>query len=131
MKRSKYNANKTVVDGIKFDSRSEANYYMYLKLNDREHVRQPKYLLQEWFIANDGSKIQPIYYIADFAYDNIVVDIKWLPTSDAKLKRKMFMYKYPNLKLKWLVQFQWHRVDYFENEKRKKENKKAKKLLSK
>ena len=127
-KRSKYNANKTVVDGIKFDSRSEADYYMYLKLNDKEHVRQPKYVLQEWFIANDGTKIQPINYIGDFAYDNVVVDVKGLPTEWAKLKRKLFLYKYPELKLKWLVKFKWEWVDYFENEKRKKENKKAKSL---
>lgn len=130
MKRnSKYNAKKTEIDGIKFDSQSEGEYYMYLKLNDREHVRQPKYLLQEKFIANDWSKIQPIYYIADFAYDNVVVDVKGQATSDAKLKRKLFMYRYPELKLQWLVRYKWEWVDYFANEKRKKENKKAKKAL--
>lgn len=118
------------MDGIKFDSRSEADYYIYLKLNDKEHIRQPKYVLQEWFIANDWTKIQPINYIGDFAYDNVVVDIKGLPTEGAKLKRKLFMYKYPHLKLKWLVKFKWEWVDYFENEKRKKDNKKAKKNLS-
>lgn len=127
--RSKYGAKKTVVDWIKFDSRSEADYYMYLKLNDKEHVRQPKYLLQEWFVANDWTKIQPINYIADFAYDNVVVDIKGLPTEWAKLKRKMFLYRYPELKLKWLVRYKWEWINYFENEKRKKENKKAKKVL--
>ncbi|MCI0501113.1 MAG: DUF1064 domain-containing protein [Epsilonproteobacteria bacterium] len=79
---------------------------MYLKVNDREHIRQPKYILQDKFVANDGSKIQPIHYIADFAYDNVVIDIKGDPTSDAKIKRKLFMYKYPELKLKWLVKFQ-------------------------
>lgn len=128
--RSKYGAVKKEVDGIKFDSTSEASYYMYLKENWIEHVRQPKYILQEWFIANDWSKIQPIYYIADFTYWETVVDIKGLPTSEAKMKRKMFMYKYPELTLKWLTKFKWEWVDYFENEKRKKENKKNK-LLSK
>lgn len=127
--RSKYGAKKTVVDWIKFDSKIEAEYYLYLKVNNKEHIIQPKYLLQEWFVANDWTKIQPINYIADFAYDNIVVDIKGLPTEWAKLKRKMFLYRYPELKLKWLVRYKWEWIDYFENEKRKKENKKAKKVL--
>lgn len=126
--RSKYGAVKTVVDGIKFDSKSEAEYYLYLKVNDREHIRQPKYLLQEKFIANDGSKIQEINYIADFAYDNVVVDVKWLPTNEALMKRKLFMYKYPEFKLKRVVKYDGEWVDYFENEKRKKLNKKNKDL---
>lgn len=126
--RSKYGAVKKDVDGIKFDSTSEAAYYIYLKENWIQHERQKKYLLQEKFIANDGSKIQPIYYVSDFSYWDMVVDIKGLPTSDAKIKRKMFMYRYPELKLKWLVKFNWERIDYFENEKRKKINKKNKNL---
>lgn len=129
--RSKYGANKTVVDDIKFDSSLEAEYYLYLKSMDVDFRIQPKYELQEKFISNDGSKIQPINYIADFSYDNVVVDIKGMPTQAAFIKRKMFIYKYPELKLKRLVRYKWDWIDYFENEKRKKENKKAKKLLLK
>lgn len=131
MKRSKYGAVKKEVDWIKFDSWVEEQYYIYLKnlwINFEIH---PKYLLQEKFIANDGSKIQEINYIADFSYGDTVVDIKWLPTEGAKLKRKLFMYRYPELKLQWLVKFQNQWVDYFENEKRKKLNKKQKSLVVK
>jgi len=126
--RSKYGAVKKEVDGIKFDSTSESKYYIYLKEQWIEHERQKRYLLQEKFVTKDWEKIQPIYYISDFSYWQIVVDIKWQPTSDAKMKRKMFMYRYPDLELKWLVQYQWMWVDYFENEKRKKINKKNKNL---
>ena len=126
--RSKYWAEKNVVDGIKFDSRVESDYYLYLKSLGKEFTLQPKYLLQEKFINNQGENIRPIYYIADFAYDDIVVDIKGMPTQAAKLKRKLFMKKYPNLKLQWLVRYKWEWVDYFENEKRKKKAKKEKSL---
>jgi len=126
--RSKYWAEKNTVDGIKFDSRVESDYYLYLKSLGKEFTLQPKYLLQEKFINNQGENIRPIYYIADFAYDDIVVDIKGMPTQAAKLKRKLFMKKYPNLKLQWLVRYKWEWVDYFENEKRKKKAKKEKSL---
>ena len=101
--RSKYWAENNVVDGIKFDSKVESDYYLYLKSLGKEFTLQPKYILQDKFINNQGENISPIYYIADFAYDDIVVDIKGMPTSEAKLKRKLFMKKYPNLKLKWLA----------------------------
>lgn len=126
--RSKYWAEKNTVDGIKFDSRVESDYYLYLKSLGKEFTLQPKYLLQEKFINNQGENIRPIYYIADFAYDDIVVDIKGMPTQAAKLKRKLFMKKYPNLKLQWLVRYKWEWVDYFENEKRKRKNKREKNL---
>lgn len=126
--RSKYWAEKNTVDGIKFDSRVEWEYYLYLKSLGKEFTLQPKYLLQEKFINNQGENIRPIYYIADFAYDDIVVDIKGMPTTEAKLKRKMFMKKYPNLKLEWLVRYKWERISYFDNEKRKKKAKKEKSL---
>lgn len=126
--RSKYGANKTVVDDIKFDSKLEAEYYLYLKSMDVDFRIQPKYELQEKFIANDGNKIQPINYIADFSYDNVVVDIKGMPTQAAFIKRKMFMKLYPDLDLKRLVRYKWDWIDYFENEKRKKKTKKQKNL---
>lgn len=126
--RSKYWAEKNTVDGIKFDSRVESDYYLYLKSLGKEFTLQPKYLLQEKFINNQGENIRPIYYIADFAYDDIVVDIKGMPTQTALLKRKLFMKLYPDLNLRRLVRYQWNRVDYFENEKRKKNNRKKKSL---
>lgn len=126
--RSKYGAVKKVVDWIKFDSKIESDYYLYLKEQWIEHERQKRYTLQEKFTTKDWQKFQPIYYVADFSYWHIVVDIKWMPTSEAKMKRKMFMYKYPELTLKRLVKFNWERVDYFENEKRKKINKNNKNL---
>lgn len=130
MKRSKYGAIKKEIDWIKFDSKSESDYYMYLKENWIEHERQPKFLLQDKFIANDGSSIRAIYYVGDFRIWDEVVDVKWIATNEALTKRKLFLYKYPELKLKRIVKYWWERIDYFDNEKRKKLNKKQKSLLA-
>ena len=126
---SKYNSKKCIIDWHKFDSKIEWEFY--LRLKDFRKWKQfeihPKFELQPRFIdIAEWKFIRPIFYEADFSYDDIVIDIKWLPTEWAKLKRKMFMYRYPQKVLKRFVKYQWKRVDYFENEKRKKANKKNK-----
>jgi len=44
-KKHKYNARKTVVDGITFDSKREAEYYCELKLRVRAGLFLLKYIL--------------------------------------------------------------------------------------
>ena len=128
--RSKYGAKKTITDWIRFDSKAESDYYLYLKQQSDIELfdLQPKYILQEKFTTKDWKKIQDIEYVADFYIKyidgrEIVVDVKGIATSDAKLKRKLFMYKYPDKELQWVVKYKWIRVDYFDNEKRKRDNK--------
>lgn len=103
--RNKYNAKKTVVDGIRFDSKAEARRYQELKLLERAGeikglVLQPKYLLQEAFQKN-GKRYRAIYYIADFEYLDvsgiIIEDVKGKKTAVYKLKKKMFERRYPDL----------------------------------
>lgn len=132
---------KKELDGIIFDSTTEANYYEYLKEelakgNIVSFELQPEYLLQEGFKKN-GKIIRPIKYIGDFLItDNTgytyVVDVKGFQTDDFKIKHKMFDYKYPELELRLiaydLVTEQW--MDYKEHRKlvnaRKKERAAAK-----
>ena len=102
----KYNATKTEVDGIKFDSKAEARRYKELKLlesvGDISKLElQPKYELQESFTHN-GKRIRSINYVADFFYldkdgNKIVEDVKGLKTDVYLLKKKMFQKKYPDL----------------------------------
>lgn len=102
-KQNKYNNNKTIVDGIKFDSQAEANYYCQLKILKRankikDFKLQPKYLLQESYKI-DNKTIRAIHYIADFEIEhndnNIeIVDVKGHKTEVYKLKKKLFEYKY-------------------------------------
>lgn len=103
-KKNKFNASKTEVDGIKFDSKAEAEYYANLKMLERAGVihdlkLQPRFLLQDGFTYN-GHKERKIEYIADFEYmlngDRVVVDVKGLRTQVYRIKRKMFLKKYGN-----------------------------------
>lgn len=101
---SKYRAKKTVVDGIKFDSKREAERYCELKLLEkakeiRNLVLQPRFLLQDEFFDKNEIKHKKIEYVADFMYidkcgKTIVEDVKGVLTDVYKIKKKMFLKKY-------------------------------------
>lgn len=131
---SKYKAKKEIVDNIVFDSKVEARYYtevvkpMLASGQLYAYKVHPKYILQQ---KNKELGLQPITYEADFELiypepDKVeVIDIKGLATETAKLKRKMFIYNYSWIPLKWIV---WNKkyggwCDYFEVIKKRKNNK--------
>lgn len=103
---SKYRAKKTVVDGIEFDSKREADRYCELKLLEKaKEIRdlelQPRFLLQDKFKDKQGNTHRKIEYVADFMYidkcgKTIVEDVKGVLTDVYKLKKKMFLKKYDN-----------------------------------
>lgn len=107
--KSKYRNQKTIVDGINFDSKKEAEYYLQLKLlkaagEIKDFGIQPKYELQPKFSKN-GVNHRAITYIADFIIENNdgttdIVDIKGVETEVFKIKKKLFEYMYPDLSLK-------------------------------
>lgn len=138
-KKTKIRAVKKVVDGIKFDSTMEANYYEYLKEekrkgNIKEIELQPKFLLLEDF-KKYGRTIRKIEYISDFRIkykDNTekIIDVKGRETPDFKIKRKMFDMKYRDLTLQLIAydtNLGW--VDFDElkkiNSKKKRDKKKV------
>lgn len=100
----KYNAKRTEIDNIAFDSKVEGEYYRHLKQQQeegkiKEFELQPIFTLQEGFRKN-GKYYRPILYIADFkVYYNDgtvqIIDIKGFETADFKIKRKLFEKKYP------------------------------------
>lgn len=100
---TKYYAKKTVVDGITFDSKKEAERYKELKaMEERGEVYnlelQRKFELLPSFVA-DGKKFRAITYKADFAYftfdgQPVVEDVKGFKTEVYKIKAKLFAYKY-------------------------------------
>ncbi len=122
-KKHKYSAKKTTIDGIKFDSKAEARYYSYLKrLKEKREIYdfelQPEYILQDKFKLY-GKTISAIKYKADFLVMHldgncVVIDVKGAATSEAKIKRKMFLKRYPELVLKWVVDSKWGWMDYFD-----------------
>lgn len=105
---SKYRNKKTVIDGITFDSRREAQRYTELKLLESagkisELKLQPKFKLQEGFKYN-GKTERAIVYIGDFQYiENgrcVVEDVKGFETAAFKLKRKLFLYQHRDIELR-------------------------------
>ena len=104
----KYHNTKTVADGIKFDSKLEAERYAQLKILERAGVikgleLQPSFELLPSFRKNDKTWRKTVYK-ADFRYilcegDRIIIeDVKGstaVITDVFRLKQKLFEYKYP------------------------------------
>lgn len=99
---SKYHAKKTVVDGMTFDSRREADRYLVLKSmeedGDIEDLRrQVRYELVPAFDV-DGKHYRPVFYVADFVYvedgKEVVEDVKGMKTDVYRLKSKLFARRY-------------------------------------
>jgi hypothetical protein len=86
--RHKYNAVKTELDGIKFDSKKEANYYKALKIRKSSgHVIQ--FLRQVPFDLPGGVKYRVDFL--EFWADGSVhwIDVKGMQTAEFKAKKKM------------------------------------------
>ena len=109
----KYHNKKTVADGIKFDSKLEAERYAQLKILERAGVirdleLQPSFELIPSFRKN-GKTWRRTVYKADFRYilaegDRIIIeDVKGstaVITDVFRLKQKLFEYRYPELTIK-------------------------------
>lgn len=119
--RSKYGARKTVVDGITFDSKKEANRYRELKLLEKAgeignlRLQVPFELIPAQYeetgeaYTKGANKGKPkrgkciekaVVYYADFVYQNmecdrIVEDVKGMRTPAYIIKRKLFRWRYP------------------------------------
>ena len=101
---SKYNAQKTTVDGITYDSRKEAQRAQELRLmlragiisNLREQVPYELIPAQK----NEYGKVieRAVVYKADFVYDEngktVVEDVKGVITKEFVIKRKLMLYEY-------------------------------------
>lgn len=92
-KRNKFGAKKTVVDGIRFDSKREAEYYAELKLREKAGEVYEVEMQRPFAIVINGQLV--CTYKSDFHfYDAIakrrrVVDTKGFATPEFKLKKKL------------------------------------------
>ena len=117
LQENKYHNKKVSYKGIKFDSIKEMNWYLILnEAQNRGKIKelelQKKFELQKSFIDNNGKKQRTITYIADFFYYDVdkkcyvAEDVKSEATRKDKvynLKKKMFMYQYPNILFKEII----------------------------
>ena len=108
MRRGKYNARKTEVDGVTFDSAAEAARYVELKMLQAagdilDLELQPSYTLVPPFTTERGEKVRAIVYRADFRYldartnRRIVEDVKGMKTEVYKIKRKLLLWRFPGI----------------------------------
>ena len=116
IRRSKFNVSKDktkrTCDGIEFDSELEMRYYRNVikKSIDagtiKKFARQQKFVLQPAFKHN-GKIVRAIEYKADFVIDYAdgrteAIDIKGFATPEAQIKKKLFLYVYPEIDYKWI-----------------------------
>ena len=117
-RRSKFNVDlsakgklRRTYEGILYDSELEMRYFkevIQVGLKDgtiKEYKRQVKYELQPK-CKYQGENILAINYVADFVITYIdgsvvVWDVKGRADATAKLKKKMFHYKYPEIDYRW------------------------------
>ncbi len=97
--RSKYRAQMTTVEGIKFHSKKEASYYLALLLREqggevKDIVRQPPFPLRV-------NGVLVCTYKADFQFYDLVeerqriIDVKGYITPIYRLKQKLMQALYP------------------------------------
>lgn len=97
-KKTKYRANKVEIDGIKYDSQKEGDYYNELKLRLKAGEIKGFCRQAEFILAPN------LRYKADFIVFNNdgtaeIIDVKGFKTQVYKDKKKMFEDKF-NLKIK-------------------------------
>jgi hypothetical protein len=106
-RRHKYGAKKTTCDGVVFPSKMQAARYADLLLMERGNAisdlkREVRFTLQVPFEYR-GKHVRAIEYVADFTYRDIatgfpvVEEVKGFETEGWKLKKKMFMFRYPGV----------------------------------
>jgi len=97
IKKTKYRANKTSIDGHTFDSNKEAQYYcdlkMRLKANDIKG-----FCLQPIFMLAPGLKYKADFIVFNNDNTTEVIDVKGYKTKEYIAKKKVFEEKY-NLKI--------------------------------
>lgn len=95
---NKYGARKTVVDGIRFDSKREAERWCELCIMANAGDIQSLQRQVRFEILPKTDKYRARYYVADFVYRRngqlIVEDSKGARTDIYKLKRAMFYQRY-------------------------------------
>ena len=97
---SKYHNQKTIIDGIYFDSKKEAIRYQELKLLERCGEIENLQLQQPFVLIPKSKYGRAIKYIADFTYTDkqkgewIVEDTKGIKTDVYRLKKRLMAEKF-------------------------------------
>lgn len=138
---NKYHSKKHVVNGIKFDSVVEAEYYGYLLAEMMagrvsKIALQPVIELQPAFRDKDGKYMRAITYAPDFLVtfadgSQQYIDVKGMSTQQGELKRKMYLYQHKGgIPLVWVAKSRKYSptgwIDWFELQKIRRRNRRRK-----
>lgn len=97
IRKTKYRANKTSIDGHTFDSKREAEYYCELK--NRLKANDIKgFCLQPTFMLAPGLKYKADFIIFNNDGSQEIIDVKGYKTKEYIAKKKVFEEKF-NLKI--------------------------------
>lgn len=104
-KPSKYRNRRTVVDGISFDSKKEADYYAQLELERRAgsvllFVRQPSFLLEGGVVYRADFLVIRTSGIGSQWTFFEVIDVKGCRTRSYLNKKKQFEARYAPVKIR-------------------------------
>ena len=90
---TKYHAQRTEIDGVKFASKKEANRYLQLKAFERVGLIKDLKLQVPYQIIPKSKYGRAIKYVADFVYyedgQKVVEDVKGFKTDVYKLKKRL------------------------------------------
>jgi len=87
--KNKFHAVTFVYNGIKFDSKREAECAQILDLSGLTYQRQVKFELIKPTVLDEEGTVRGTYIKVDFVVDNWIIDIKGMVTKDFELKWKM------------------------------------------
>lgn len=105
LRRHKYGAQPTTIDGVRFASKAEARRYCDLKMLEKageisELEIQPRYELLAWPARGDRTRAMVGHYVADFRYRQgprgilVVEDVKGVRTALYRWKKRHMLAQY-------------------------------------
>ena len=112
---AKYHNRKTVVKGIPFDSKLEAERYQQLLLLEKAGAigclkLQPEIQISEgWVDPNTGEKHRSRFYVGDFKYVDhenhcwVIEDTKGIETQEFRLKWEYVQSEHPEYRFRKLT----------------------------
>jgi hypothetical protein len=91
------------LDGVTFASKAEMNRFAELRMLERAGLIEGLELQPRFVLQPKTDALRELAYIADFRYRSretnrvVVEDVKGMRTEVYKLKRKLFLAKYPDI----------------------------------
>jgi hypothetical protein len=99
---NKFGAKKTVIHGVRFDSRAEAMHYLFLKDLQRKRAISGLILQPKYDLVVNGSLVGT--YTPDFAYwensKHVCEETKGVRTEAFNLRAKLFQALHPHIELR-------------------------------